>query len=334
MHCTINEAPTMRRIAINFCENIFILIGLLCFILLASCQKQITDYSSSTLEEDTSGTVTDSADEAESEDASVETDTDSSEDEDSSCDSDCDLGRNYTLAPNYNNDLCFITAVDEVSFLTCSLLAIRTIEVGSEYFSGRETIGQITDENSEELTDAGLIDAAAEFSNEDEFFDELFTRYHEVRFVMMGDGGRDFVTSYLQNQLNEFCRYPQGEGPDSDSAIDRYYALIPNYSNDDCFTDLYNETEFLACSILSASTFYFSGDDLYLSGREALGQILDIETDDLSDTGIYDEALQVFEESSDLLDEISQFDLVIYDGTHKTSQEFFEAQLSDFDNYR
>jgi hypothetical protein len=214
-------------------------------------------------------------------------------------------------------------------------LAIRTVEVGDEYFSGRETIGQITDENPQELTDAGLLDAAySEFASEDEFFNELFTRYHEVRYIMMGDGGRDFVTSYLQNQLNEFCRYDQGEGPETNSEIDRYYALIPNYNNDDCFTDLFDETEFLACSILSASTFYSTDDDLYLSGREALGQILDVDAAGLSDYGIYDEVLQVFSESDELLDEVAEFELVIYDGTHKTSREFFEAQLFDFANYR
>jgi hypothetical protein len=308
--------------------------------LMASCERQLVDTTAYTAETDTedsgdesSNTASEDADT--SDEADAEGTDDESADEDSSCDADCDSGRLYTLAPNYNNDYCFLTAVDEVTFLTCSLLALRTVEVGEEYFSGRETIGQITEKNSQELTDAGLMDAAySAFANEDEFFDELFSRREEIRTVMMGDGGRDFVESYLQNQLNEFCRYSQGEGPETDSDIGRYYALIPNYSNDDCFTDLTNETEFLACSILSASTFYSSNEDLYLSGREAMGLILDSETASLSDFGIYDQALQTFADETELLDEISEFDLVIYDGTHKTSHEFFSAQLSDFADYR
>ncbi|MFH1729585.1 MAG: hypothetical protein ABIA04_14340 [Pseudomonadota bacterium] len=241
-------------------------------------------------------------------------------------------GREHTLAPNYNNDYCFKAATDEVTFLTCSLIALRTVEVDNDYYSGRETIGQITGCNQENYTDAGLYDLTyTKFKNEADFFDELHTKSFDYRYVLMGDGSRDFLKTYLENQLEEFCSYNQGDGPTTYSDLCRYYSLIPNYDNDDCFKDLTNELEFAACSVLSCGTFYNNGD--YLSGRELLADLLHINTTGLSDHGLYDQVLQDYESTDDFLADVNDYDIVIYDGSKYTSYEFFEAQVLEFNDY-
>ncbi|MFH1729584.1 MAG: hypothetical protein ABIA04_14335 [Pseudomonadota bacterium] len=61
------------------------------------------------------------------------------------------------------------------------------------------------------------------------------------------------------------------------SITSRYYSLIPDFNNDHCFNDYYNDREFLACSAYEIP--FVMADDKYYTGPDMLAKMLGVSSD-------------------------------------------------------
>ncbi len=241
------------------------------------------------------------------------------------------LARQYALIPNYNNDYCFYETYS-LAFLACSLIHIPTIGVTEAFYSGREVLGEILGIDQTLYTNIGLYDLTFRiFTTEDDFLNAVELKSGVNRITWDFDGFGIEVDDFLYDQYLEFSRFNTNDSlPATGSSFNRYYELIPNYLNDECFKTNYNEIQFTVCSILALSSLKLG--DSYLSGREVLANLAQLESSyEYSDYGYYD--LYYTTDAASLINEFSSIVIVGVDGILYNTVTFLNQQLDERTRY-
>jgi hypothetical protein len=226
--------------------------------------------------------------------------------------------RNYELIANYNNDECFNTLFDAVSFITCSVISVpaasseemmeiepilKNIQSATFYVSGREIMGNILNLNHEEKTDSKLYnDAVAKYETDAiGYINDLSNST-----ITDTEGATTTLDDFIYDQYVEFTNYDskfrETHEVKTGSAITRNFELIPNYNNDDCFTTTFTDQDFLSCSLIAINSIRIPENpegvpEFFLSGREMLARTIEASLDPQkkTDKELYELAKDTFE---------------------------------------
>ena len=129
---------------------------------------------------------------------------------------------------------------------------------------------------------------------------------------------------------------PEDDGTDDTQTIPSYsrnFELIVNYNNDECFTKLFDPISFIACSTISVPTL--TTETVYLSGREVVGKVLNVNHKEKGDPKLYNDAVAKYSEDAlGFINDLSSF--AIRDTTEGTTillDDFIYDQYVEFGNY-
>ncbi len=132
------------------------------------------------------------------------------------------------------------------------------------------------------------------------------------------------------------------------ASYSRNYELVANYNNDECFTKLFDPVSFIACSVISVPTATteevpkveepllknIETTTLYLSGREVIGEVLNLNHKEKTDSKLVNDAVTKYNEDAlGFINDLTSFTIIDTEGIKTLLDDFIYDQYVEFTNY-